>query len=89
MEKHLCMGRHHNYSKQLINETPHILLNGYNMIKKKRLKDVTYDPYGYEDDPGTTQEVLRGAYMIAIIGVIVFALCAVITYGVMASIDYF
>lgn len=57
-------------------------------MEKKRLKDVTVDPLGYEDDPGTTKEVLSGFYMLLLIGAIVFGLCSAVTYGVMTLIDY-
>lgn len=57
-------------------------------MEKKRLKDVTYDPYGYEDDPGTTAEAISGFYMIMLIGVLVFIIGGIMTYGVMTLIDY-
>lgn len=54
---------------------------------KKRLKDVTHDEYGYDDDEATTKEVVSLAWMLGILGFIVFISLGFLTMGICMLLD--
>lgn len=54
-------------------------------MEKKRLKDVTFDPYEYPDDMDFSNAIMR---MLVVAFVVVVLSCSAVTYGVMTLIDY-